>query len=611
MSTDFLSLLNKDQIEAVTYSNGPSIILAGAGSGKTKVLTYKAAYLISNKHVNPNNILLLTFTNKAAGEMLKRINHLLDKKKFIQKPYAGTFHAFCAKFIRCEGQIIGIPNNYVIYDEQDSKEAIKDAIRKLNIDLEKYSVGAIKSSISQIKNEMISPADYLSIAKGAFQEIIAKIYPLYQNILKESFALDFDDLLLKTVYILNKNPDIAKKYSNRYLQILVDEYQDTNKAQYKLILLLLKNHQNITVVGDASQSIYSWRGADYQNIMNFTNDFKNAKRFYLEQNYRSHQNILDASNQVISKNKSHPVLKLWTDKPAGHPIKLYQADSEVDESNFIVEEFCKLKSADKNLKLSDVAVLYRTNSQSRNLEEVLLHQGIPYILYGGIRFYERKEIKDIISYLRLIINPLDRISYNRAEKIGKKRLKDFLEYLEMLNKVENYQNMSTLEILDGILKHTAYLDKFDKNNPIEFERLENIKELKSVAAEFTKLTDFLENIALVEQESLSDHPYLKVYSNDAINLMTIHASKGLEFKIIFMVGMEEGLFPHSKSIFDPFQLEEERRLCYVGMTRAKEHLYLTYAKKRLYFGQISTNQTSRFISDISENLIQFTGKYFI
>ncbi|MBM3283644.1 ATP-dependent DNA helicase PcrA [Candidatus Gottesmanbacteria bacterium] len=617
MKDNLLKHLNSQQQEAVVTTDGPILILAGAGSGKTRVLTYKAAYLLREKNIAADNMLMVTFTNKAAGEMRERIQKLLSNQAIqrlsnvnsiatsldssVTLPFTGTFHSFCAKILRREGRKIGILPSFVIYDEQDQKEAIKHALDNLNLDKKRFNPASIAAIISQAKNELISALEYPQYAHGFFQQEVARVYLEYHKILKENSALDFDDLLFDAVTLFIKDKDTASYYQNKFQYILVDEYQDTNHAQYELTKLLAKKWRNICVVGDASQSIYSFRGADFRNILNFKKDFPDVKIFNLEQNYRSTQTILDAAYTIISKNRSHPILKLWTDNQELIPVTIYQAQSEHDEANHIVGQISNFRFS-LALPFSDIAVLYRTNAQSRVIEEIFLHNSIPYILVGGVRFYERKEIKDVLSYLRLLVNPKDSVSYKRMEKAGKKRLEKFLAYAEKFNQAGKKKSLSTLEILDQVLAVTSYLDLYDANISEDFSRLENIKELKSVAAQFPDLVQFLENVALVEQEYLPDHPVLNGEKKDAVTLMTMHAAKGLEFRVVFMVGMEEGLFPHARSLLDSFELEEERRLCYVGMTRAKERLFLSFAIKRLYFGKQNSNQVSRFVVEIPEHL---------
>jgi DNA helicase-2/ATP-dependent DNA helicase PcrA len=600
MSID-LSELNSQQKEAVTYEGGPLLILAGAGSGKTRCLTYRAAYFILNKGIPPQNILLTTFTNKAANEIKERIIKLTNK----EPGFAGTFHSFCARILRIDGQKIDIPKNFLIYDENDSKEAIKEILKNLNLSPDSYQPGSIASQISGAKNQMLTPLQFAEIAVGDRQEKIFKIYLEYERFLKRVNALDFDDLLLKAVLLFKERASILDKWRQRLVYVLVDEWQDTNKVQYRLTKLIVGENKNITAVGDASQSIYSWRHADYRNINYLMKDFPDIKIINLERNYRSTQNILSAANCVISKNTSHPVLKLWTKNSPGEKIKIYQAHSGLDEASFVVNEISSLMI--HGYQLSDFSVLYRTNAQSRVLEEALLHNSIPYTLVGGIRFYDRREIKDVLSYLRLLVNPKDTVSQKRIEKLGKRRLAKFKEFAKETNNLNKY---TTLNLLDLVLQRTGYLDKYQKETEENFMRLENIKELRSVATEFPNIHTFLENVALVEAQQddkgrVQSLAFNHQLPRNAVTLMTLHAAKGLEFPVVFVVGMEEGLFPHSRSLLDINQLEEERRLAYVGMTRAKKLLYLTFAKKRLYFGQKTSNPPSRFISDIPQSLIDY------
>lgn len=588
MDKDFLKELNDEQKKAVLWTEGPIVILAGAGSGKTRVITYKVIYLIK-QGISPSDILCVTFTNKAANEMKERVQKFLSTS---QKPIIATFHSLCAKILRIEGKFIGVPQNFVIYDEQDSLDATKEAMKKLNLSPKDYKPHSILATISQAKNEMINEKDYPNFARGHFQETVSQIYPVYQKILTENDALDFDDLLLKTIELFKKNPDVLEKYQNRFRYILVDEYQDTNHAQYQLTKMLSWKWQNICVVGDFSQSIYSWRGADFTNLAKFQQDFKNAKIFSLSQNYRSTQTILDAAYSIISKNTTHPILSLWTKNPKGEAIKIYDARNEHDEAEHIVQQI-------SNFQYIDIAVLYRTNAQSRVIEEVFLHNGVPYILIGGTRFYERKEIKDVLSYLRLLANPKDMVSFKRIEKLGKGRLEKFLTFQKEIAA----KDLLTIELLDKVLKATDYLSLYDEKDEEDRQRLENIKELRSVAIEFPNIVEFLENVSLVEQEYMPDHPKSNGEKKDAVTLMTMHAAKGLEFPVVFIIGMEEGLFPHSRSLMDKHELEEERRLCYVGITRAKQNLFLTYARRRLFFGQKTSNIVSRFIMELPEQVL--------
>lgn len=601
MLDTILKDLNAQQKEAVVNTDGPMIILAGAGSGKTRVLTTKVLYLISEKNIHPRNILMITFTNRAANEMKERISKLLPSglaKK--DMPSVSTFHSLCAKILRVNGGAIGLSPRFLIYDTADQIDTIKEAMKRLSIspkDLKPYSV---LNTISSAKNEILSPTDYHSIARGYFQETVAKIYTVYQQIIKENDSLDFDDLLSRTIELFKKDPAVLAKYQDLFRYILIDEYQDTNQPQYVLAKLLSHQWKNICIVGDFSQSIYSWRGADFRNLSKFQTDFPEAKVFSLSQNYRSTQKILTAASMVIGNNATHPVLKLWTENKEGEDIEIYEAQNEQDEVRYIVSQIANLQYQNRDLRLKDIAILYRTNAQSRVIEEVLLHHAIPYMLVGGTRFYERKEVKDVLSYLRVLANPKDTVSYARVEKIGKKRMQLFENMKEELS-----EKLPTIELLDTVLSKTEYLSLYDENDEEDRSRLENIKELRSVAIQFSDLLQFLENVSLVEQEQSSslragmpDGSVDSEGKKEAITLMTLHAAKGLEFPTIFMVGMEEGLFPHSRSLLDKNELEEERRLCYVGMTRAKEKLTFTYARKRLFFGQKTSNMVSRFVLEL-------------
>ncbi len=596
--SDLLKGLNKEQTEAVVHTEGPILILAGAGSGKTRVLTYKVLYLIQEKGVSPINILAITFTNKAANEMKERAKKLVSNS-----PTVSTFHALCAKILRIDGGVMGLSSKFLIYDESDQLDAIKEAMVKQDISIKHFSPRAVLTTISEAKNELISATEYPQFARGFFQETVAKIYIGYQKILRDNQALDFDDLLMEVVRLFQKDEETLKKYQNKFRYILVDEYQDTNHAQYVLTKMLGGKWNNICVVGDFSQSIYMWRGADFKNLMNFKRDFPQVAIFHLEQNYRSTQKILDAAFAVISKNTSHPILKLWTENNAGEHITLYQARSEQDEANYIVDQISQISAQTSKLKHSDFAVLYRTNAQSRAIEEIFLHRGMPYVLVGGTRFYDRKEVKDVLAYLRLLANPKDMVSYKRIEKLGKGRLGKFLNFQQRFNDLNHQSKLTTIEILDRVVAAVDYLSLYDEHDEEDRQRLENIKELRSVALEFPDITQFLENVALVEQEYLPDHPVRNGEKKDAVILMTLHGAKGLEFSVVFMTGMEEGLFPHSRSLLEEAELEEERRLCYVGMTRAKEKLYLTFATRRLFFGKRTSNVASRFLFDLPTHLV--------
>lgn len=589
--------LNKEQREAVTYNGGPLLVMAGAGSGKTKVLTQRVAYFIKNGLVEAKDCLVLTFTNKAANEMKQRIGN--DDIGF-----AGTFHGFCVKVLRSDGKSLGIESNFLIYDENDQKDLIKEIINELGIK-NAIKPSSILYTISEAKNQMIDPSLYENLASGDVGNVISKIYTEYEKKLREINALDFDDLLLKTVKLF-ESQTILRKWQQKIKAIFIDEWQDTNKIQYKLIRLLDGNRGIITAVGDASQSVYSWRGADFRNINYLIDDYPQIHIVNLEQNYRSTQNILDAANSVISKNTTHPILKLWTEKDGGEKISVYAAKNGFDEAEYVVS---KIQTLTNNSQLStavnnkqsaisygNIAILYRTNAQSRVLEEALLHSGIPYTLIGGVKFYDRKEIKDILSYLRLLVNPKDSVSKKRVLALGKRRYEAFSKY--QISRAK-YQEKTTLEIMDDVLSTTQYLTKFKETDLEDSERLENIKELRSVAVEFPNLIEFLENVSLVEAGPTTSNSQQK----NSVTMMTLHAAKGLEFPVVFIVGLEEGIFPHSRSLWEKEQLEEERRLMYVGITRAKETLILSYASRRLFYGETTTNAPSRFLADIPENLL--------
>jgi DNA helicase-2/ATP-dependent DNA helicase PcrA len=600
MALKLLKDLNSAQRQAVSFGEGPLLILAGAGSGKTRALTYRAAYLIKEKGIKPNRILLVTFTNKAAEEMKQRVKKIIGPTAL---PWAGTYHAFCSRLLRAEGKHLGIEPDFAIYDETDSLEAIKQAMQNLKISESSYSPAAVRETISQAKNELISAMEYPQYARGHFQETVSQIFLEYQRLLKLYHALDFDDLLFEAVRLLQKEARVREKYQQQFYYVLVDEYQDTNRAQYILSKTLAAKWRNLCVVGDASQSIYSWRGADYRNLINLKADFPNLTIINLEQNYRSTKNILEAANQVIEKNTLHPILKLWTKIGRGEKVTVYEALNEKDEVEFIIKKLLEGKPTIK-ADLKNQAILYRTNAQSRVIEEGLIKAGLSYVLIGGTRFYGRKEIKDCLAFLRYLVNPRDNLSYKRIEKLGKTRLSRFLDWAKIYTKGK--KKLTAIEVLDQILKVIEYQKLFAKKNEQAMMRWENIQELRSVAAEFKDLRQFLEKVALVEQtDFLPERPIKNGQKLNAVTLMTLHASKGLEFKRVFMIGLEEGLFPHARSLLDREALEEERRLCYVGMTRAKRQLCLSYARKRLYFGRQTRNLVSRFLSEIDNNLLQW------
>lgn len=586
MSDDLFSQLNPQQIEAVKRIKGPAIILAGAGSGKTRVLVYKVLNLIKNHGVSPLNIVMITFTNKAANEMKER----MGLKKL---GYVGTFHSFCCMILRRDGYNIGIDPEFSIYDADDQTTLVKQIIKKLEV--KKFSPWFFLNRISAAKNQYIFPERYLELFSDYSAPIVSEVYTAYQKELKKNNSLDFDDLIVETVRLFLKNETVLDKYQDRYKYLLVDEFQDTNYIQYLLTKLLAEKYKNITGVGDFSQSIYSWRGADMRNLEKFKEDFPDTKIFHLEENYRSTQTILDFAFGVISKNQTHPVLDLFTKNGKGDEIEYYQAENEEEEAIFIAN---KIKELNDRLVLPSFAVLYRTNAQSRVIEESFLHYSLPYILVGGTRFYERKEIKDVLSYLRIISNPKDEMSQERIKKLGKRRYANFASYIKSH---KSLKEVETVDLMEKIFKETAYLELYNPDIEEDYARLENIKELKSVALRFPKLSDFLEQVALVESEYFEGEK--KSNAKEGIRLMTLHQAKGLEFPVVFIVGVEEGILPHSRSVDDLNSLEEERRLFYVGITRAKERLFITYANRRFIFGRGNYSVKSRFIE--TEDSINF------
>ncbi len=607
--------LNSQQIAAVQHTEGPALVVAGPGSGKTRVLTHRVAYLLETQAINESNILCVTFTNKAADEIKIRVKDLLvDERKL---PWAGTFHSVCAKILRKDGYVNGIPPSFVIYDTDDQQALIKAIIKDFGIDAKKFAPRAVLATISGAKSELISPHDYAGFTQGYFQRTVAKIYPEYQKRLKKNDALDFDDLLVEVVNLFQANPDILEKYQKAFLYILVDEYQDTNKAQYVITQFLADAYKNIFVVGDMSQAIYSFRGADFRNILNFQKDYADAVVYNLEQNYRSTQNILDAAKSVIKNNSTHIPLDLWTENGAGDKIISYRGRSDKEEASFIVNQIIGELGNGRDYK--DIAVLYRTNAQSRNMEEALIKNNIPYKIIGGLRFYSRKEVKDIIAFLRVIYNPKDSVSWERIinvppRGVGQKTLESLKETDWDLDAIETIakfpikpwlakaEYLATVELMDMVIEDTGYIRWLDDKSEESVYRIENIKELRSVASQFVELSAFLENVSLIESANKPS-----AFELNAVTLMTVHAAKGLEFPVVFIIGMEEGLFPHSQSMMDIHELEEERRLCYVAITRAKEKVFLTGAHSRLYFGNIQSNLPSRFIDEIPQELLESLG----
>lgn len=586
MSQQLLDQLNSKQREAVELVEGPSIVLAGAGSGKTRVLVAKVVHMVEEFEVDPESIVMITFTNKAAKEMKERIGKAMKSKS--QLGYVGTFHSFCCYLLRRSGHHLGMDRNFTIYDTDDTTSIMKKIIK--NRDTSKLTPSYFLNRISDAKNQLVTPERYLDVFSFYRAPEVAAIYAEYQKQLEKNKAVDFDDLIMKTVLLFMRHQPVLESYQDRFRFFLVDEFQDTNYAQYVLTRLLAGRDKNITAVGDFSQSIYSWRGADIRNLEKFSQDFPDAKVVHLEENYRSTQNILDFAYDIISKNQTHPVLHLFTSNDKGEEIIQYEAENEEEESRYVATQIEYFTSM-KGYEFRDVAVLYRTNAQSRSIEESFLHFGIPYTLIGGVRFYERKEIKDILSYLRLFINPEDEVSLDRVKKIGIRRFKLFKDF-HSANK-ETYTSLTTAELIERIFAATGYLDQYDVDNEEDYARLENIRELKSVAHTYPEVVQFLEQVSLVESEYSEGEKTGR--SKDGVRLMTLHQAKGLEFPLVFIVGLEEGILPHSRSIEDTFQLEEERRLFYVGITRAMQRLFLTFARRRFMYGRRMEGMKSRFI----------------
>lgn len=707
MINPILDKLNKKQVEAVSQTEGPVLILAGAGSGKTRTLVHRLAYLIKEKKIIPASILAVTFTNKAAGEMKQRVEQLL-KKRFtpsksidLNQPWVGTFHSFCVRILRKEIGAMGFKNNFLIYDNYDQIVLIKEVLKQLGIDQKQFSPRLILSIISnQAKNNLLTPQQYQHKARDFLEKMVVKAYFEYQNQLQKHNALDFDDLIMITVQLFQKYPAVLEKYQRRFKYLMVDEYQDTNHAQYMLAKLLAQKYGNICVVGDDWQGIYSFRGANIQNILDFKKDYQEAKTIYLEQNYRSTETIVEASNFIINRNKSRTDKKLWTNEGKGERITVQQVDNEQDEGEYIVREIFGLaeetinrdyemkdelvyeteegsmgildtvmavenlksvnnrrlksfkteiqkKIRSKTVDLSDYVILYRTNAQSRALEETLLEYGIPYQIIGSVKFYERKEIKDILAYLRIMVEPNDKVSIKRiinepARSIGQKTwitLEDYtqanqLDYIQaakQANKITSLssraqkalqgfseiiidlkrksKNLKPKEIIDLVLVRTGYKKHVQDGTPEGESRWENILELKTVAKKFDNqqgpesIRTFLEETSLVSDVDFIDN------QKQGITLMTTHNAKGLEFNVVFMAGMEEGLFPHANSLFEPAELEEERRLCYVGITRAKVKVHLIYTRQRNIWGTSRITIPSRFLEEIPEKLVNYQQSY--
>ncbi|HUV46022.1 MAG TPA: UvrD-helicase domain-containing protein, partial [Dehalococcoidia bacterium] len=621
-------------------TEGPVLILAGPGSGKTRVITHRVAYLVRGCGINPHHIMAVTFTNKAAREMKERLEQLLGWE--IEALTLGTFHAICARILRCEGKATGLNAGFVIYDDEDQLNLIKQSLQEINLDPKQYAPRALQSAISAAKSRLISPKGYAQQIQSYFEEVVQRVYEHYQQLLSQSGAVDFDDLLMKTVELFRNHPQILNGYQSRYLHILVDEFQDTNIVQYMLIKQLAGKHHNICVVGDPDQSIYSWRFADLRNILSFEKDYPEAKVVFLEQNYRSTKTILEVASEVISANVQRKPKNLWTENEVGSPVAIIESYSEEEEAQSVVNEIEKLISQEQ-ISLKDCAVMYRVNAQSRVLEETFMRYGMPYKLVGGTRFYRRQEIRDIIAYLRVIHNPHDNVSLTRiinvpGRGIGQGTLNKLRAWAkshdaslyDSLKQVVEEKTLSSritqaltgfvalidelmvkshelnfAELLDEILEHTGYREYLLENEDGE-DRWENIMELRSVAKEYDglpteeALATFLEKVSLVADIDELDE------KADAVTLITLHQAKGLEFPVVFIVGMEEGILPHRRSFDDPEEMEEERRLCYVGMTRAKKQLYLLRSYRRSLFGG-SVNPPSRFLQDIPSHLVTTRG----
>ncbi len=653
-----LQNLNPPQREAVTATEGPLLILAGPGSGKTRVIAHRIAYLVGERKVAPWRIVSVTFTNKAAREMRQRVvAHLGDDANDL---VLGTFHAICARLLRIDGECIGLPRSFNIYDDADQMALIKRVTEGLNIDPKRFADRAILATISRAKSELLTSSAYAATVHDYFGEIVARAYERYQALLQENSAADFDDLILKTVELLRGHNDLREKYQERFLHVLVDEFQDTNVAQYQLARLFAGKHRNICVVGDPDQSIYSWRSADIRNILNFERDFPGAKVVLLEQNYRSTQKILDAAHAVISGNKQRKQKSLWTERGGGEPIVVYEAYDEEEEAEYIAGQIAGLLQQGHALR--DFAVMYRTNAQSRSIEEALFRAGIRYQLIGGPRFYERREVKDVLAYLRLVQNPYDVVSFTRVvnvpgrgvgaktmrelerwvrelgvplyialqvlesqesgrpidtlpdasrHPIGTRQAKALVEFLHLLDELMDVaakNNLSTL--LDGVLERTGYRHYLFEEFEDGEERWENVEELRNVAVDYDGLAPgnglvaFLEDVALIsDADTIEDPSKGQAPDEGRVTLITLHSAKGLEFPVVFMIAMEEGVLPHIRSFDDPAQMEEERRLCYVGMTRAKERLYLLRAFRRYSMGMSQHNPASRFLKDMPPELI--------
>ncbi|MCY8532893.1 DNA helicase PcrA [Bacillus vallismortis] len=645
VSNQLLSGLNPVQQEAVKTTDGPLLLMAGAGSGKTRVLTHRIAYLMAEKHVAPWNILAITFTNKAAREMKERVESILGPGA--DDIWISTFHSMCVRILRRDIDRIGINRNFSILDTADQLSVIKGILKERNLDPKKFDPRSILGTISGAKNELTEPEEFSKVAGGYYDQVVSDVYADYQKKLLKNQSLDFDDLIMTTIKLFDRVPEVLEFYQRKFQYIHVDEYQDTNRAQYMLVKQLAERFQNLCVVGDSDQSIYRWRGADITNILSFEKDYPNASVILLEQNYRSTKRILSAANEVIKNNSNRKPKNLWTENDDGVKISYYRGDNEFGEGQFVAGKIYQLHSSGKR-KLSDIAILYRTNAQSRVIEETLLKAGLNYNIVGGTKFYDRKEIKDILAYLRLVSNPDDDISFTRIvnvpkrgvgatslEKIASYAAMNGLSFFQAIQQVdfigvsakaanaldsfrqmiENLTNMqdylSITELTEEILDKTEYREMLKAEKSIEAQsRLENIDEFLSVTKNFEQksedktLVAFLTDLALIADIDQLDQKEEESGGKDAITLMTLHAAKGLEFPVVFLMGLEEGVFPHSRSLMEEAEMEEERRLAYVGITRAEQELYLTNAKMRTLFGRTNMNPESRFIAEIPDDLLE-------
>ncbi|WP_164219101.1 DNA helicase PcrA [Virgibacillus sp. YIM 98842] len=639
---DLLKGLNKEQQKAVKHTEGPLLIMAGAGSGKTRVLTHRIAYLLSEKDVSARNVLAITFTNKAAREMKDRVRKLIGPES--EYMWVSTFHSMCVRILRRDIDRIGYNRNFTILDSSDQLSVIKQVLKNLNIDKKQFDPRAMLGQISAAKNELITVEEYNKNVGNFYERQVGQIYEAYQKILQKNQSLDFDDLIMQTIHLFKRVPEVLEYYQRRFQYIHVDEYQDTNHAQYILVGLLANRYQNLCVVGDSDQSIYRWRGADIANILSFEKDYPASKTIFLEQNYRSTKSILNAANHVIENNTSRKPKKLWTDNPEGKKIHYFQGATEQEEALFVVEKIQELTTENK-FSPSEVAILYRTNAQSRAIEDTLVKANVPYQMVGGLKFYERKEIKDMLSYLRLITNPDDDLSFERVVNVPKRgigktsierlqeyaaandlslheavqeidftgvpkkaaqALAEFSELIESLAKQQEF--LTATDMVEAVLSRTGYIEMLKNEQTLESQsRMENLEEFMTVTQDFEAaaeedktLVAFLTDLALI-----ADIDRVEEETDDEkITLMTLHSAKGLEFPVVFLIGMEENIFPHNRSMFDEKEMEEERRLAYVGITRAEQELYLTHAKMRTLFGRTNMNPVSRFINEIPEELVE-------